>query len=82
MIAIYFLIPAVFVGRWQALLGMFIMFFAMGVVLNTVFQLAHVLEVTTMKSHIDYRIEEHRIVHELETTANFAMGNKIRTWLL
>lgn len=82
MIAIYFLIPALFVGRWQALLGMFIMFFAMGVVLNTVFQLAHVLEKTQMKSHIDFRIPEHRIVHELQTTANFAMGNKVRTWLL
>lgn len=82
MLAIYFLIPALVVGRWQALLGMFIMFFMMGVLINTVFQLAHVLENTQMKSHIDFRIDAHRAVHELETTANFAMNNRLWTWLL
>lgn len=82
MLTIYFLIPALVVGRWQALLGMFIMFFMMGVLINTVFQLAHVLENTQMKSHIDFRIDAHRAVHELETTANFAMNNRLWTWLL
>lgn len=82
MIIIYCIIPALFVGWWQALLGIVAMFFAMGIVINTVFQLAHVLEKTSMKSHVDYRIDAHRAVHELETTANFAMGNTIRTRLL
>ena len=82
MISIYFVIPAFFVGRWQALLGMFHMFFMMGVILNTVFQLAHVLENTQMKSHIDFKIDAHRAVHEFETTTNFAMNNPVWTWLL
>ena len=82
MVAIYFVVPALFVGRRQALLGMFLMFFAMGVVLNTVFQLAHVLENTQMVSPVNYRIDAHRAVHELATTANFAMNNPVWTRLL
>lgn len=82
MFGIYFIIPALFVWRRQALIGMLLMFFSMGMILNTVFQLAHVLEKAEMKTHLDYKIDAHWIIHELQTTANFAMKNKIRTWLL
>lgn len=82
MICLYFVVPALFVGRWQALIGMVSMYFFMSVFLNTIFQLAHVLEDTSMVSHKDYKIEEHRAVHQLETTANFSMKNKVWTRLL
>jgi linoleoyl-CoA desaturase len=54
----------------------------MSIFLNTVFQLAHVLEKTTMVTHADYKVESNRAVHQLQTTADFATKNKIWTWLL
>ena len=82
MISLYFIIPAFAVGWWKALIGMVCMYFFMSMFLNTIFQLAHVLEKTSMVSHKDYKVEEHRAVHQLETTANFAMRNPVWTWLL
>jgi linoleoyl-CoA desaturase len=83
MISIYFVIPAFFIGRRQALVGMLCMFFIMSIIINTIFQLAHVLEKTDMKSaSLDYKIDAHWAIHQLQTTANFAMNNKVWTWLL
>ena len=58
------------------------MYGMMGVFLSIVFQLAHVIEKTQMPTHEDNIIQRHRAVHEIMTTANFAMKNKTRTWLL
>lgn len=82
LIAIYYIIPATQVGWWAALLGLVLMYYFMSLFVTTIFQLAHVLENTSMVSHKDYKVEEHRAVHQLETTANFSMRSKFWTWLL
>lgn len=82
MIALYYVVPAFFVWWRQALVGMVCMYFFMSIFLNTVFQLAHVLEKTSMVTQSDYKVPSNWAVHQLETTADFATKNKVWTWLL
>jgi linoleoyl-CoA desaturase len=35
-----------------------------------------------MPSHADNKVDDHWVVHELDTTANFAMKNPFWTWVL
>ena len=58
------------------------MYYVMSFFIITVFQLAHVLEDTDMVVHEDHKVEENWAIHQLNTTANFAMGNRVWTWLL
>ena len=84
-IAFYMVIPAIVwgVGPWLA--GFFLMNAAMGLTMSIVFQLAHVVEITEFENvaldetkHIETAWAE----HELKTTANFAMGNKVISWFV
>ncbi|MES2893670.1 MAG: acyl-CoA desaturase [Bacteroidota bacterium] len=70
-------------GSWLA--GFFVLHAVMGLTLSLVFQLAHVVENTEFENialdetkHIDSAWAE----HELRTTANFAMGNKVISWFV
>ena len=71
---------------WQGwLVGFFIFNGVMGLTLSFVFQLAHVVENTEFEhipldetKHIDSAWAE----HQLRTTANFAMSNKIISWFV
>lgn len=82
MFALYILVPMYFIWVWNALLWVFIMYFFMWIFLAVIFQLAHVLDHTTMVSHTDNKVDENWAVHELATTANFSMRSKFWTWLL
>jgi linoleoyl-CoA desaturase len=66
---------------WVVLVGFVIMHMVAGLVITTIFQLAHVVE---GPEHHDVNerdmIESSRAVHQLKTTANFAMKNKLVTW--
>ena len=55
-----------------------------GVTLSLVFQLAHALEENSFPNpSADSReVEKEWAVHEVETTANFATGNRLATWYL
>jgi len=55
-----------------------------GVTLSLVFQLAHVLEENSFPNPSDETraVEKEWAVHEVETTANFATGNRLATWYL
>lgn len=76
-------LPMYFVGVWATLAGYGVMVFVTGLVISVVFQLAHVVE------HIDFvdpAAEGHEIgtewaVHQVNTTVNFATGNKVWNWL-
>ncbi len=66
---------------WQVLLGFVIMHFTTGVILGTVFQLAHVVEGAHQPIPDEAGIiNTDWAVHELLTTANFAPHNKLITW--
>ncbi len=84
-ITFYMVIPAMVWGAGPWLLGYFILNAAMGLTMSVVFQLAHVVEITGFENvaldetkHIETAWAE----HELRTTANFAMGNKIISWFV
>lgn len=66
---------------WQVILGFLLMHFVAGVILGTVFQLAHVVE-GAQQPLPDERgvIPTDWAVHELLTTADFAPHNRLVTW--
>ena len=66
---------------WQVLLCFFIMHFVAGVILGTVFQLAHLVEGAEQPLPDDHGvIAQDWAVHELRTTANFAPRNALLNW--
>ncbi len=84
-ISIYILIPAHIWGWGAWAIGYFTMNAVMGITLSLVFQLAHVVENTEFESvsldetkHVETAWAE----HQLKTTSNFAMGNKIVSWFV
>lgn len=67
---------------WQFLIGYLLMNFAEGLVLGLVFQLAHLVEETEMPQPAPgQHIEEAWAVHQMKTTANFAIHSKAATFL-
>ncbi len=68
-------------NAWQVLAGFFIMHWVTGVILSIVFQLAHVVEgVEQPLEKSEGIIENDWIVHELQTTADFARDNRFLGW--
>jgi len=66
---------------WQFLIGYLAMHFTTAVVMSVIFQLAHVVEQTEHPVPGPGRVMEHQwMVHELVTTANFAMHNRLLSW--
>lgn len=83
-IFVYIVIPILVVGWKPWLIGFAVVQFSMGLTLALTFQLAHVVE------HAEFdvagtdpkRIENEWAIHQVKTTANFAMANRVVTWLL
>lgn len=66
---------------WQVVLGFLLMHFTCGVVLGTVFQLAHVVEGAAQPlPDKEGTIHQEWAVHELLTTADFAPRSRWLTW--
>lgn len=82
--AVYFVIPIIAVGWIPALIGWLIAGVTCGFCLAVVFQLAHVVEATQfpVADEDSGKIEQEWMVHQLSTTANFATGNPVVSWLL
>ncbi|MBI2731294.1 MAG: acyl-CoA desaturase [Sphingobacteriales bacterium] len=82
-VLIYILIPAAMVG-WQTwAIGFITMHVVLGITLAIVFQLAHVVEHTEFvkaDSISDKTIEMSWAEHEIRSTADFAINNKIVSW--
>jgi linoleoyl-CoA desaturase len=68
-------------GQWFA--GFMAMHCTAGIILSTVFQLAHVVEGASQPS-VDEKgnIENAWAIHQLNTTANFAGSNKVLSWYI
>lgn len=66
---------------WQYLIGFLVMHGVAGLVLTTVFQLAHVVEDAQFPD-LDEKgnIQAEWAVHQMQTTANFAANNKLVTY--
>ncbi|MDB5201591.1 MAG: Linoleoyl-CoA desaturase [Ferruginibacter sp.] len=84
--ATVFIAIPIFVWGWLGwLVGFLTMNVVMGLTLSMVFQLAHVVENTEFE-HIPLDTTKHVETawaeHQIKTTANFAMGNKVISWFV
>jgi linoleoyl-CoA desaturase len=76
----YLVLP---ITGWQLLAGFLVVHFTAGIILGIIFQLAHVVEGTehpTENEHGD--IENLWILHQMETTSDFAHDNKLLCWYI
>jgi linoleoyl-CoA desaturase len=84
-LAFYIVLPVVKWGFLPWLGGFLLLHAVMGLTLSLVFQLAHVVENTefeTIALDETKHIETAWAEHQIRTTANFAMGNKIISWFV
>lgn len=66
---------------WQFAIGFLAMHLTAGTILGIVFQLAHVVEGTEHPLPDEQgAMEAAWMVHEMETTSNFARGNRLLSW--
>lgn len=79
---LFIVLPVLLVGWLPTLIGLLIAGSVCGMCLATVFQLAHVVEETEFKTIDQSRVEEEWMIHQIQSTANFATKSKIMTWLL
>src|ERR1043165_7658309 len=85
---IYFIyiivIPAIILhlAWWQLLIGFLTIHMVGGLVLTTVFQLAHVVEGTEYPEPVNGAIEAEWAIHQMNTTANFAPRNWLVTFFV
>lgn len=69
------------VAWWQFLIGYLTVHMVGGVILGVVFQLAHVVEQTQHPVPDNLgKMPNGWLVHEMLTTANFCVGNRLITW--
>ncbi|PRY14270.1 linoleoyl-CoA desaturase [Pontibacter ummariensis] len=66
---------------WEVLVGFLLMHFVAGIILSTVFQLAHTVEGTSHPlPNASGAIENDWAIHQLNTTANFSRKSKLLSW--
>ncbi|MBD78379.1 MAG: acyl-CoA desaturase [Crocinitomicaceae bacterium] len=81
----YIVLPSIFTpySFWMVLLGFLSMHFVIGVIISTVFQSAHVSPDTTFRtSEKGENIPLSWAEHQLFTTQNFAMTNRLLSWYI
>ena len=80
--SVFVVVPVFVLGWLPTLIGWIVTSVVCGLCLAIVFQLAHVVHETTFKTIDDNKVEEEWMIHQLQSTANFATHNKMMTWLL
>jgi linoleoyl-CoA desaturase len=80
----YAVLPVMFVGWGNWIIGFLVIQLTMGITLSLVFQLAHVVEKTSFEEAGEEAkvLDTEWAVHEVMTTANFAPGNKLISWFV
>jgi linoleoyl-CoA desaturase len=68
---------------WQVLLGFLVMHITAGVIMSTIFQMAHIVEGAEQpQPNLEGNIENEWAIHQLYTTANFAKNNLLLNWFI
>jgi linoleoyl-CoA desaturase len=81
-ILIHLLIPYYFVGNIGLVLGLYLLhWMTVGLLLSVTFQLAHVTDVQEFPEELRGKNGDWA-VHQLATTADFAVGNRFLTWAI
>ncbi len=78
------IVPALFHPWWLVLVGYLSTAFVLGVVLSVVFQVAHCVEEAAFPAPPPGtdRLVDAWAVHQVQTTVDFARGNRLLTWYL
>ena len=81
---LYLVLPAMIWGIGWAILGFVIMHLFLGATLSFVFQLAHVVDNVEFEhaTSDELVIENEWAVHQINTTSDFAVDNKVVSWFL
>lgn len=79
---LFLIFPIICVGIVPTLIGLTIAGIVCGFCLATVFQLAHVVEGTEFKTIGENKVEQDWMIHQIQSTSNFATSNKFLTWIL
>jgi linoleoyl-CoA desaturase len=81
-VTLTFVVPMLLYPIWVAVLFYAIVSFACGVVLSVVFQLAHCVEEASFPMPVagSDRMDTHWAVHQVQTTVDFARGNRLLSW--
>ena len=82
ILSILLVFPLLVFPWWQVLLGFLLVMFTIGLALTTIFQLAHVMDAAEFPepSGDPLTINNEWAVHQVQTTVNFAPGNRILNW--
>jgi linoleoyl-CoA desaturase len=77
-------VPIYFVGFLPWLIGFVVMGIVAGLTLAIVFQLAHAIPEADFPQTMDnsHKLADEFALHQLKTTANFAMNNKVINWFV
>lgn len=78
-------LPLIFIDLpwWHTVLMIVLMHFTAGLILSTVFQLAHVIPDTNFPvADEDFNVANAWTVHQLETTGNFAPKSRLLNWFV
>lgn len=78
-VLLFFVLPFYFVGVGATLLGYLTMTVVCGLMIAIVFQLAHVVEGTDFPAP-QAQMGDEWAVHQINTTSNFAVNNKLVHW--
>ena len=81
--AVFVVLPIALLGWVKWLVGFLVMTMFAGFVLSIVFQLAHTVEHTDFPVVDDQnKLPDEFAAHQIKTTANFAMDNKVISWFV
>ena len=77
-------LPLLVFPWWQVLLGFLIVMLTVGLILGVVFQLAHISGAAEFPEPVGSppHIENEWAVHQVETTVDFAPGNRLLSWYI
>ncbi|MCD6068956.1 MAG: acyl-CoA desaturase [Bacteroidetes bacterium] len=78
-------LPMLFSGFswWMILLGFLVMHAVAGILMSTVFQMAHLVEIAEQPLPDEQGTIHHEwMAHELQTTANFARNSRLFGWMI
>lgn len=83
-ISLFIILPMIILPLPIAIVGYLVMHMALGITLALVFQIAHVVEETEfpVPNADSNRIENEWAMHQIATTANFSMKNKVISWFV
>lgn len=81
-VSAFLVLPIAALGFWPALLATLVFHAVFGLVLTSVFQLAHMNDLTAFPGVADdgLSVEDEWAMHQLRTTADFAHENRFAAW--